>query len=217
MEYLSLDFLRLWATNNCHSKEELEYELSKANEESDKMLSKLDGIEITVNPIVFDSNDFSTVLAFNIALFEAARRYKDTNDILVRYTKPKDKETKEQHIQFHILKSKAKVFKNYMLSSDDSFAFSLESASEIKDCVKFFNSLGVKGEDGESITSDGNDCSKDMRDAFKKCDNKVFVNIYMVFDEEGNYVALEWYLVGADKECCKYEDIKNKVKEIIGG
>ena len=212
MEYLSDKWLCKWATENCKSKEELDALKKAAETEALKVISdKLDNVEITVEPIVFDASEFSNAMAFSKAMFICGERYSETDDVLVRYTKPENKETHEVSVQFHVLKSKAKMFQKFMSDTNGIFEFAVETSNEIKSCVKFFNSLGVKGEDGEPLSSKETDYAKDMKDALKKGENKVFV----IVKNEEDYILLEWNLVGADYECSKFEDVKTKIDSII--
>ena len=216
MEYMTTEWFIDWAKRNCKSKEQLDAENAVALENANKVLSKLDGVEITVEPIIFDVKEFVSAHAFSLAMEIASKRYADTDDIVVRYTKPEVKETHEICIQFHILKSKAKIFNKYMLEYDESFSFALDNGNDIKSCVKLFNSLGVKGNNGERLSSKETDYAKDMKDSFKKGENKILVSIFVVFDEDnGNYVTLEWNVVDADYETISFEEVKNKIETII--
>ena len=213
MNYLTDEWLIDWVKRNCKSKEQLDAENAVALENANKVLSKLDGVEITVEPIIFDVKEFESAHAFAVAMSIASKRYADTDDILVRYTKPEDKETHEIYIQFHILKSKAKMFQKFMNETDETFEFSVETSNEIKSCVKYLNSLGTKGEGGEPLSSKETDYAKDMKDALTKGENKVFVMVKC--DDELGIPLLEWNLVGADYECANFEEVKNKIDAII--
>jgi hypothetical protein len=148
-----------------------------------------------------------------MAMFIVSKRYADTDNIIVRYTKPEDKETHEIYVQFHVLKSKAKMFQKFMNETNEVFEFSVETSNEIKSCVKYFNSIGTKGEGGEPLSSKETDYTKDMKDVFKKGENKVFVMVK--YDSELGVPLLEWNLVEADYECTNFEKIKNKIDTII--
>lgn len=213
MNYLTDEWLIDWAKRNCKSKEQLDAENAAALENANKVLSKLDGVEITVEPIIFDVKEFESAHAFAVAMSIASKRYADTDDILVRYTKPEDKETHEIYIQFHVLKSKAKMFQKFMNETDETFEFSVETSNEIKSCVKYLNSLGTKGEGGEPLSSKETDYAKDMKDALTKGENKVFVIVK--YDDELGTPLLEWNLVGADYECANFEEVKSKIDTII--
>ena len=213
MNYLTDEWLIDWANRNCKTKEEVESKKVEALLEARKVLDRLDSVEITVEPIVFDAREFSSSLAFSMALLIASERYKDADDILVRYTKPEDKETHEIYIQFHVLKSKAKMFQKFMNDTNGIFEFSVETSNEIKSCVKYFNSLGIKGEGGEPLSSKETDYAKDMKDAFVKGESKVFVMVK--YDDELELPLLEWNLIGADYKCANFEDVKNKIDTII--
>lgn len=213
MDYLTDEWLIDWVKKKCKSKEQLDTENAVALKNANKILSKLDGMEITVEPIIFDVKEFESVHAFAVAMSIASKRYADTDDIIVRYTKPEDKETHEIYIQFHILKSKAKMFQKFMNEADETFEFSVETNNEIKSCVKYLNSLGTKGEGGEPLSSKETDYAKDMKDALTKGENKVFITVS--YDDELSIPLLEWNLVGADYECANFEEVKNKIDAII--
>lgn len=213
MDYLTDEWLIDWAKRNCKSKEQLDTEKAVALENANKVLSKLDGVEITVNPIIFDIKEFESAHAFAVAMSIASKRYADTDDIIVRYTKPEDKETHEIYIQFHVLKSKAKMFKKFMSEANETFEFSVETSNEIKSCVKYLNSIGTKGEGGEPLSSKETDYAKDMKDALTNGENKVFVMVK--YDDELGMPLLEWNLVGTDYECANFEEVKNKIDTII--
>ena len=213
MKYLTDEWLIDWVKKNCKSKEQLDTENAVALKNANKILSKLDGMEITVEPIIFDVKEFESAHAFAVAMSIASKRYADTDDIIVRYTKPEDKETHEIYIQFHILKSKAKMFQKFMNETDETFEFSVETNNEIKSCVKYLNSLGTKGEGGEPLSSKEIDYAKDRKDALTKGENKVFITVS--YDDELSIPLLEWNLVGADYECANFEEFKNKIDIII--
>lgn len=213
MDYLTDEWLIDWAKRNCKSKEQLNTEKAVALENANKVLSKLDGVEITVDPIIFDIKEFESAHAFAVAMSIASKRYADTDDIIVRYTKPEDKETHEIYIQFHVLKSKAKMFQKFMSETNETFEFSVETSNEIKSCVKYLNSIGTKGDGGEPLSSKETDYAKDMKDALTKGENKVFVMVK--YDDELGTPLLEWNLVGADYECANFEEVKSKIDTII--
>ena len=214
MEYLTDDWLREWARIHCETKEELEKEIIAAEKEATNIfLNKIDGVEITTEPIIFDAKEFSSFRAFATAMFIAGKHYADTDDIIVRYTKPENKETHEVSIQFHILKSKAKVFQKYMRENNASFEFVLSSSNEIKSCVKLLNSLGVKGEGGEPLSSKETDYASDMKNSFKNGENKVYVLVEYVKDNDTT--LLEWNLVNGDYSSSTYDEFKTKINSII--
>ena len=213
MDYLTDEWLIDWAKRNCKSKEQLNTEKAVALENANKVLSKLDGVEITVDPIIFDIKELESAHAFAVAMSIASKRYADTDDIIVRYTKPEDKETHEIYIQFHVLKSKAKMFQKFMSETNETFEFSVETSNEIKSCVKYLNSIGTKGDGGEPLSSKETDYAKDMKDALTKGENKVFVMVK--YDDELGTPLLEWNLVGADYECANFEEVKSKIDTII--
>ena len=214
MEYLIDDWLREWARTHCKTKEELEKErIATEKEATNIFMNKIDGVEITTEPIIFDAKEFSSSRAFASAIFMAGKHYADTDDIIVRYTKPENKETHEVSIQFHILKSKAKVFQKYMRENNTSFEFVLSSSNEIKSCVKLLNSLGVKGEGGEPLSSKETDYARDMKDSFKNGENKVYV--FAKYDKDNDVVLLDWNLVNTDYVASNYNELKAKIDSIL--
>ena len=214
MEYLTDDWLREWARTHCKTKEELEKErIAVVKEATNIFLNKIDGVDITTEPIIFDSKEFSTDRVFAAAMFIAGKHYADTDDIIVRYTKPENKETHEVSIQFHILKSKAKVFQKYMRENNASFEFVLSSSNEIKSCVKLLNSLGVKGEGGEPLSAKETDCARDMKDSFKNGENKIYV--FVKYDKGNDSVLLDWNLVNIDYVAPSYNEFKTNIDSII--
>ena len=214
MEYLTTEWLREWASKHCKSKEEIDKENIEANAEAEVMLSKnLWGKEITTEPIIFDCNEFTSSKAFARAMTIASKHYAESEDIIVRYAKPEDKDTHEIHVQFHILKSKAKIFQKFMNASNETFEFSVETNNEIKSSVKYFNSLGTKGEGGEPLSSKETDYARDMKDALIKGENKVAVIVK--YDNNLSTSLLEWNLVRTDYECASFEEVKNKINTII--
>lgn len=201
-----------WVKAHCKSKTEVDAIVIPSCLEADKMLvTKLNGVEITVIPIVFDSREFNTINGFSSAMFKAAEKYKDSDDIIVRYVKVEDEDNGDVYAQFHILKSKAKIFKKHMVSTNSTYEFIVESNGDIKDCVKYFNSLGVKGDDGEPISSKRTDYAKDMKDAFRKAENKLYVVVKCC----GGMPTLSWSIVGIQHECEKFENIKKVIDSII--
>ena len=214
MKYLIDDWLREWVRKYCKSKEELIKEKNEADAEAAKILSsKLGGVDITVDPIVFDLKEFSSTKAFATAMLIAGNHYADTDDIIVRYTKPENKETHEVSIQFHILKSKAKIFQKYIKENNTSFEFVLTSNNEIKSCVKLLNSLGVKGEGGEPLSSKETDYARDMKDSFKNGENKVYVLVE--YDKDNDTALLEWNLVNTDYVAPNYNELKTNIDSIV--
>lgn len=214
MEYLTDDWLREWAKTHCKTKEDLEKErIATEKEATNIFLNKIDGVEITTEPIIFDAKEFSSSRAFASAIFIAGKHYADTDDIIVRYTKPENKETHEASIQLHILKSKAKVFQKYMRENDTSFEFVLSSSNEIKSCVKLLNSLGVKGEGGEPLSSKETDYARDMKDSFKNGENKVYV--FAKYDKDNDAVLLDWNLVNTNYVAPNYNELKANIDSVL--
>ncbi len=213
MEYLTTEWLIEWARTHCMSDEELDVRNKAALEEANIVMDKIKETEITVEPITFKASSFTSARAFSKTMLLAAEYFKGNNSIVVRYSKPENKESGEVTVCFQILKSKAKVFQKYMRENNASFEFVLSSSNEVKSCVKLLNSLGVKGEGGEPLSSKETDYVRDMKDALTKGENKVFVMVN--YDDELSTPLLEWNLVGADYECVNFEEVKNKINAII--
>lgn len=100
MNYLTTEWLIDWVKRNCKSKEQLDAEKAIALENANKVLSKLNGVEITVEPIIFDVKEFESTHAFAVAMEIASKRYADTDDIIVRYTKQKTKKHMKLRFSF---------------------------------------------------------------------------------------------------------------------
>lgn len=111
MEYLTVDWLRQWAESHCAdnpTKEEREKIVEEARFEAEKALAKLQKMEITFEPIIFDKRDFPNDLSFALAMDMVGNRFKDVEEIVVRYAKPESKDKKTIYFQFHIVKEKVK-------------------------------------------------------------------------------------------------------------
>ena len=100
-----IDCIKQYTDKYCRSKLELDKEIMQGMAEASEALSRIDGIDITTQPITFDCRDFNTPTGFSCALFMAAERFKgNEDDIVVRYAKPENKKTGNVYVQFHILK-----------------------------------------------------------------------------------------------------------------
>ena len=100
-----IDCIKQYTDKYCRSKQELDKEIMQGIAEASEALSRLDGIEITTEPIIFNCRQFKTPTGFSTALFMAAEKYKGNADnIIVRYAKPENKKTGDVYVQFHILK-----------------------------------------------------------------------------------------------------------------
>lgn len=180
-----------------------------------KDIANIKDEEITVEPLIFDAKQFANIHEFAKAMFTAGEKYVNTEDIIVRYAKPINKETNEVAIQFHILRSKAKIFQKYMEQKNTPINFVLDSNKEIKSCIKFFNSLGVKGENGEPLLSKETDYTRDIKEIYKKGENKILVTIENVKQEDNNYIQLDYVIVAADFKEYTYEEKKNAIEKNI--
>jgi hypothetical protein len=118
-----------------------------------KWLSDLDLATVDANPITFNLSDFEDKDDFAKSMFLAGRYLLKEDDIVVRYSKPYTEDKTDVIVRFQILRSKAKMFCNYLKNNDTKIACFLTSNKEIKEGIKFFNSLGVKGEDMVSLSS----------------------------------------------------------------
>jgi hypothetical protein len=118
-----------------------------------KWLNALDLTTINANPITFNFTDFEEKDDFAKSMFLAGRYLFKEDDIVVRYSKPYTEDRSDVTVRFQILRSKAKMFFNYLKNNDTKINCVLCSNKEIKEAVKFFNSLGVKGEDMVGLMS----------------------------------------------------------------
>jgi hypothetical protein len=100
-----------------------------------------------------------------------------------------------------------------MRENNTSFEFVLSSNNEIKSCVKLLNSLGVKGEGGEPLSSKETDYARDMKDSFKNGENKVYV--FVKYDKDNDAVLLYWNLVNIDYIAPSYNELKTNIDFII--
>lgn len=101
------EFIKL-AIRYCKSDDELKAINEVAEEEAKIVLGDLNKLEVTAEPITFYSRDFATIAGFPKAMFKAGDFFADTDDVIVRYAKPEDKETHEVFPCFQIFKSKGK-------------------------------------------------------------------------------------------------------------
>jgi hypothetical protein len=98
-------------------------------------------------------------------MFLAGRHLVNEEDIVVRYSKPYNDDRTDVIVRFQILRSKAKMFFNYLKNNDTKISCVLCSNKDIKDAIKFFNSLGVKGEDMISLSSKEMDYTSILKEA----------------------------------------------------
>ena len=83
-----------------------------------KWLDNLDLSTVDANPISFKLTDFETVEDFGKSMFLAGRYLYNEDDIVVRYSKPYNEDKTDVIVQFQILRSKAKMFFNYLKWND---------------------------------------------------------------------------------------------------
>ena len=212
-DIFTAEWWKKWIAEHCKPREVVEKEIKEATEEANNHLQILDKVEVTTEPITFYASEFKSERGFVTAMSIASKRFKDSNDVVVRYAKPEDKENGEIKCCFQILKSKAKVFYKHVKEDNLVFDFSLDSTSDIKACVKLFNSLGVKSEDGNSLSSKNIDTSKDMRDVFVKNENKI--ECVIRFNEDNDFVMLEWNTVEIGKDLRPYSMVESYIKDLI--
>jgi len=130
-----------------------------------KWLDNLDLSTVNANPINFNLIDFENPLDFSKSMFLAGRHLVNEEDIVVRYSKPYNDDRTDVIVRFQILRSKAKMFFNYLKNNDTKISCVLCSNKDIKDAIKFFNSLGVKGEDMISLSSKEMDYTSILKEA----------------------------------------------------
>ena len=218
-EYIDLwdkNWLYQWVNKHCKSREVLDKERDEALQVATLIIKqKLDGVEITTEPITFYASEFPTDFSFALAMKNTSNMFKDSEDIIVRYSKPENKETKEIEICFQVLRSKSKLFYNYMLETEHIFAFSLSSGNEIKHCIKLLNSLGVKNEDGENLSSKEKDTTKEIKDALATINGgKTYCEVKL--DKERNIIILDWY-ISTDKQdnTPNFAVVNDKINDIL--
>lgn len=130
-----------------------------------KWLDGLDLATVDANPITFNLTDFESDMDFAKSMVLAGRHLVDKEDIVVRYSKPYTEDKSDIIVRFQILRSKAKMFFNYLKGNDTKICCVLCSNKEIKEAIKFFNSLGVKGEDMVSLSSKEMDYTAMLKEA----------------------------------------------------
>jgi hypothetical protein len=117
-------------------------------------------------------------------MFMVGKRFKGEDDIVVRYSKPFTEDNNVEY-QFEIYKSKTKMLVNYLKNNETTIACYLSSNKEIKEGIKFFNSLGVKGEGMIGLVSKENDYASTIKESLEACQNcnGVKVNVSIEYDE----------------------------------
>lgn len=199
---MDLTGLRL-KTNREHSKTAIE-----SLKEALGVIKEVKEHDFESSSVVVYAKDFKTEAGFAYAMGALGKHFKDFDDIVVRYSKPKNDETGEIMVCFEVLKSKAKIFLKWMKEHNEPIYFVVASNKEIKECVKFFKSLAVKDDDGESISY----FTESMKSDFDPTQNKIYVDIRL-YDE---VPTMEWNYVGKMYECDKtFGMVKESIKEIL--
>ena len=177
-------------------------------------LDNLDVATIDSNPISFGLTDFEKEEDFAKSMFLAGQCFLSEDEIVVRYSKPYTEDKSDIIVRFQILRSKAKIFSRYMAESGKSFIFTVNTANNIKSCVKLFNSLGVKGMEGESMLSKEVDYTRDMKDSLIKGENKICVEVsFKTYEWETP--RLDWWTIEADDPTKDYLVVKETINEIF--
>ena len=190
-----------------------------------KWLDDLDLSTIDANPITFNLSDFEDSNDFTKSMFLAGRRLFSEENIVVRYSKPYTEDKSNIVVRFQVIRSKAKMFFNYFKNSGITLGCYLTSNKDYKEFVKFFNSLAVKDEDGNNISSK----ELDYVSAFKECveetkkvvgdEYEVYVvaTIELKYDEYNDVEFLSMSYAPIVKEnMTKYNyDIFSNVKEFV--
>jgi hypothetical protein len=191
------------------------------------IINKLKDIEITAEPITFKLTDFSSSEMFAEAMFACTKLYKDSEDIVVRYSKPYNEDKTDVIVQFQILRSKAKIFYNYLKWNETKINCFLTSNKEIKEAIKFFNSLGVKGEDMIPLSSKDGDYTsllkegleaynKRMEELGENTVDSIVITISMGHDDgnEVDYPMLSYDFMNCNG-CSNFADTKEWIKSGI--
>lgn len=166
-----------------------------------KWLSRLDLSTVDANPISFKLIDFESSEDFTKSMILSGRYFFNEKDIVVRYSKPFTEDGKDVIVQFQILRSKAKMFFNYFNSNKNTYpkriSCFLTSNKEYKEFIKFFNSLGVKDEDGNSISNYASTFKEIVEETKKTVgegyETYMYVSIRLKRDNEDNeYLAMTY-------------------------
>ena len=180
-----------------------------------RWLCDLDLSIISSNPITFNLTDFENKIDFAKSMFLVGKYFSTQEDIVVRYSKPYNEEKSNVIVCFQIVRSKAKMFFNFFKKNDYAkLGCFLTSNKDYKEFIKFFNSIGVKDNDGNSISSKDLDyvsTFKDIVEETKKVvgegqDVYVFVWLDLKRDMDDNeYIAMTYAPILKDN-ISKYEE-----------
>ena len=173
-----------------------------------KWLDNLDLSMVEANPITFKLTDFESDKDFATSMVLAGRHLVNEDDIVVRYSKPYNEDKTDVIVQFQILRSKAKMFFNYLKNNDTKIGCVLCSNKDIKDAIKFFNSLGVKGEDMVSLSSKEIDYTSILKEAIddynalngKDCGCSLVISVSIEHDDNTDidYPMLSYGFIDGD-------------------
>ena len=188
-----------------------------------KWLNNLDLSTIDANPITFNLKDFEKSEDFAKSMVLAGRYLFKEDDIVVRYSKPYTEDKTDIIVRFQIVRSKAKMFANYLKWNDTKFSCFLTTNKEVKEAMKFFNSLGVKGESMLSL-SDYASMIKDGLEEYNRYKeligentaDSVIITISMEHDDNADvdYPMLSYDFVNCNG-CNNFESTKEWVKSEI--
>ena len=192
-----------------------------------KWLSDLDLATVDANPITFNLKDFEEEIDFTKSMFLAGRRLVDEEEIVVRYSKPYTEDKSDVIVRFQILRSKAKMFFNYLKNNGTEISCILLSNKDIKEAIKFFNSLGVKGEDMVSLSSKEVDYTSILKEGIESFNKRktelgekiadgIMISIKMEYDTQSEvfYPMLSYDFVTNDGYK-GFNDTKAWVKSVI--
>lgn len=206
-----------------------------------RWLGDLDLSIISSNPITFNLTDFENKIDFAKSMFLVGKYFSTQEDIVVRYSKPYNEEKSNVIVCFQIVRSKTKMFFNFFKKNDYAkLGCFLTSNKDYKEFIKFFNSIGVKDNDGNSISSKDLDyvsTFKDIVEETKKVvgeeqDVYVFVWLDLKRDMDDNeYIAMsyapilkdnmskreeQYYVAFGDRNHCgMFLDVKEYIKKEI--
>jgi len=192
-----------------------------------KWLSDLDLTTVDANPIAFNLKDFEEEIDFTKSMFLAGRRLVDEEEIVVRYSKPYTEDRSDIIVRFQILRSKAKMFFNYLKNNGTEISCILLSNKDIKEAIKFFNSLGVKGEDMISLSSKEVDYASILKEGIESFNKRktelgekvadgIMISIKMEYDTQSEvfYPMLSYDFVTNDGYK-GFNDTKAWIKSVI--
>jgi hypothetical protein len=173
-----------------------------------KWLDNLDLSTVTASPITFNLTDFDSDIDFANSMTLAGRHLVNEEDIVVRYSKPYNEDRSDVIVCFQIMRSKAKMFFNYLKNNETIIRCILCSNKEIKEAVKMFNSLGVKGEDMVSLSSKEIDYTSILKEAIddynalngKDCGCSLVISVSIEHDDNTDidYPMLSYGFIDGD-------------------